>query len=65
MSDDKSAISVLNQGLREKIQKATESATKEKKYDGLKDEIQQAFNDYFSELQQHVPKYEKPVQKEE
>jgi phosphoenolpyruvate carboxylase len=57
-------INELNKTLREKIQKATDTARTEKKYDGLKDEIKQAFTDYFSELQQHIPKYEKPVKEE-
>jgi DNA-binding protein Fis len=59
MSDKQSAFAVSNQALREKIQKATEAAVKEGKYDGLKDEIQKAVAAYMADLEKQIPNYKK------
>lgn len=60
MSNEKqSGIAASNQAMREKIQKATEAAVKEGKYDGLKDEIQKAVADYMVDLEKHIPNYKK------
>ncbi|NLW08043.1 MAG: hypothetical protein GX039_08750 [Clostridia bacterium] len=54
-----SGVAASNQALREKIQKATEAAVKQGKYDGLKDEIQKAVADYMVDLEKQIPNYKK------